>query len=348
MRRFPKVFLALSMTLLATFLPAQSIVSLVKATHAHLWYDPYRVVFVISNANRTVSLDPQTHLAVWQDLVLELSQVQSNAQGLILEPQDFTRLVALLNGAEPAPALPVVPKPPSKSRPVLAVIVLDPGHGGKDPGCMVTNVIDGKKVTLKEKNLTLAVVLELAKLLESRFPQKRIVLTRSNDTYPTLEDRVKIANSQKLTGNEGILFLSVHFNASVDKNARGLEFWYVPQNFQREVLSHRALPEIPNDAVPVMNAWLDGEYKKESFELADDLSRALAKELGTSDPARSLKQNPFFVVRHTRMPAVLAELGFLTNPNEALLLHEPEYLKKLAQGLYNGVVSFVGNFEGGS
>ena len=95
----------------------------------------------------------------------------------------------------------------------------------------------------------------------------------------------------------------------------------------------------------MLNTLVDGEYKKESRELAVQLAAAVGKELGDANVQRGLKENPWFVVRMARMPAVLAELGFITNPDEATSFQDPEYLKKLARGLYNGLVSFIQTYE---
>jgi len=178
--------------------------------------------------------------------------------------------------------------------------------------------------------------------LVQQYPNRTIVLTRQGDTYPTLVKRVQIADSQKLGENESILFLSVHFNASLNRKAKGLELWYVPQDYEREVI---AGGDIPESVFPVLNTLVDSEYKKESRELAVQLAKGLSQELGDDSVSRGLKENPWFVVRMARMPAVLAELGFITNPDEAAQFLDPEYLKKLALGLYTGVVSFIQNYE---
>ena len=323
----------------------QSLSELARLTNSRLWVDPDRQVVVLSSPKASLSLDPSAKLAVSGQEIFDLSAVTQNSQGVILQDQDFQQLKTWLEGEKHESRL--LKAPLAAIHPVLQVIVLDPGHGGKDPGCMATHRIDGKRVTLEEKNLTLAVVLDLAALLRKRYPSKKIVLTRAGDTYPTLAERVKIANSQKLGKNEGILYLSVHFNASINRDARGQEYWYVPPDYRREVLSARAVNKMPDAAVPVMNAWLDSEYKQESYDLAHDLSVSVARVLGGQEPERGVKENPWYVVRHTRMPAVLAEMGFITNPEEAALLVNPAYLKKLAYGLYNGIQLFIKNFEEG-
>lgn len=323
---------------------SQSLKDLSSQTGAHLFWEPYRNVILLSDANHRLSLDLAAGIASG-DGKDSFDLTGADPDRGILSPDDFQRLLAWWKN-QPAPpvaaAPPAEPKHPAAAGPRIQVIVLDPGHGGTDPGSIGRHVIDGKTVVLQEKDLTLAVVLELQKLLSQAYPDRTVVLTRKSDTYPTLEQRVQIADSQKLAEKESILFLSVHFNASLSKKAKGLELWYVPHDYEREVI---AGGEIPESVFPVLNTLVDSEYKKESRELAVELAKGLAKELGDSNVQRGLKENPWFVVRMARMPAVLAELGFITNPDEAVLLQDPEYLKKLAHGLYTGLASFIQNYE---
>lgn len=339
-------FLLLVPLLLAGGLGGQSLQTLADTTGARIFWEPYRNQVLLSDSRHRLVVDLGSGLALG-DAEDEFVLTSLDASTASLGPTEYHRLLAWWNNenAEPVPDLvpvPVeVPDIPSSGR-RIQVLVLDAGHGGSDPGSIGRHTIEGKSLVLQEKDLTLAVVLELKRLLSLTYPEKNIVLTRQGDTYPTLERRVAVAHAQKLQENESVFFLSVHFNASLNRKAKGLEFWYVPQNFEREVLTEG---DIPESVFPVLNTLVDGEYKKESRELAVQLAASLGKELGDANLQRGLKENPWFVVRMARMPAVLAELGFITNPEEALLLQDPEYLKKLAGGLYNGLVSFIQTYE---
>ncbi len=343
MRRILVLLLGLG----AVGLPAQSLKDFAAQMGAQLFWEPYRGQLLISGPQHRLAVDLTTGLALGDEQTnFELPSLVP-ATG-VLGPEDFGRLVAWWKDQPTPVVVPPDSRPEQKTdavpsaEPRVQVIVLDAGHGGTDPGSTGRHVIDGKTVVLKEKDLTLAVVLELQKLLVQAYPGRTIVLTRKNDSYPTLEQRVQIADSQKLSEKESILFLSVHFNASLSKKAKGIELWYVPQNYEREVI---AGGDIPESMFPVLNTLVDSEYKKESRELAVQLAKGLAKELGDSNEQRGLKENPWFVVRMARMPAVLAELGFITNLEEATLMTDPEYLKKLAHGLYTGLVSFIQAYE---
>ncbi len=114
-----------------------------------------------------------------------------------------------------------------RSRFRVAAILVDPGHGGRDAGAVGRHVINGKKLEIKEKDVVLDVSRDLFDRLSKTYPDKRILMTRTGDTYPTLEQRVDIANSVSLAENEAILFVSIHANASFNKTARGYEVWYL-------------------------------------------------------------------------------------------------------------------------
>ena len=339
-----------ALVLWAATLPlgAQTLQDLATQTGARVFWEPYRDQVLFSDSRHRLNIDLGAGIALG-DGVTTFDLPEVDPVSGTLAAGEYRKLLAWWKegGDTPVPS-PANPTPPAVlprtpgSGPRIQVLVLDAGHGGSDPGSIGRHSLGGKEVVLQEKDLTLSVVLELQKLLTAAYPDRTIVLTRSTDTYPTLERRVEIAHAQKLGEHDSIFFLSVHFNASLNRKATGIELWYVPHDYEREVLQDRAIPE---SVFPVLNTLVDTEYKKESRELAVHLAQGLSVELGDSTVNRGLKENPWFVVRMARMPAVLAELGFITNPDEAVLLQDPEYLKKLAHGLYNGLVSFIHSYE---
>ena len=341
MRVMRTLLLMIAVTGLAS---AENLQDLAAQTGAHVFWEPYRDIVLFSDSRHRLTVDLGSGLALGDGS--DSFQLTVDPVSGVLDPDDYQRLLAWWKG-QPIPPKAVMtqtpaPRPVAGSGPRIQVLVLDPGHGGSDPGSIGRHLIDGKSVVLQEKDLTLQVVLELQKLLVQAYPERTIVLTRKDDSYPTLEKRVQIAHDQKLGEQDSILFLSVHFNASLNPKAKGIELWYVPQDFDREVIADGGIPE---SVFPVLNTLVDSEYKKESRELAVQLGKGLSKELGDDSVNRGLKENPWFVVRMARMPAVLAELGFITNPDEAVQLQDSEYLKRLARGLYNGLVAFIQNYE---
>jgi N-acetylmuramoyl-L-alanine amidase len=228
----------------------------------------------------------------------------------------------------------------------VAAILIDPGHGGKDPGAIGEHVVAGNKIRVVEKEITLAVSLKLYTALKARYPEKKILLTRNDDSYPTLEDRVEMANSVELAPNEAIIYVSVHANSSFNKNAKGFEIWYLNPEYRRTLVDSKKDGGSDKAIAPILNAMLEEEFTTESIILAKDIMTGLQTSVGADSPNRGVRAEEWFVVRNARMPSVLIETGFVTNPEEGKLLTEDAYLSRVADGVYNGLVDFVGYFEG--
>ncbi len=224
----------------------------------------------------------------------------------------------------------------------VAAIIIDPGHGGRDSGATSSFPVDGIPVPLNEKNLVLDLALGLEEALKSRYSDKKIILTRRNDIYPTLEERVALANSFNLQNGEGIIYVSVHANASLNRSARGYEVWYLPEDYRRQILNDN---KNANAFDPVLNTLLEEEFTLESQKLAGFIQNNLGLVIGNDTPDRGIKEESWFVVRNAMMASVLIETGFITNNDETALLRDPQYLKRLRNGIYNGIVDFVDFFE---
>jgi N-acetylmuramoyl-L-alanine amidase len=227
----------------------------------------------------------------------------------------------------------------------IAAIVIDPGHGGRDPGAIGRHKTGGKSFTIQEKDVNLAVSLELYSRLVSAFPDKRVLLTRSGDTFPSLDDRVNLAHSVTLADNEAIIFISIHANSSASSpDARGFEVYYLSPGYRRTLLEN-SNAKVSEEVLPILNAMLEEELTTESIKLAQLLLVRIAEAVGSKSPNRGTKEEEWFVVKNARMPSVLVELGFVTNIEDALLLSDAAYLNKLSDALYKGIMDFVAMFE---
>jgi N-acetylmuramoyl-L-alanine amidase len=231
-----------------------------------------------------------------------------------------------------------------KSRFRIAAIIVDPGHGGRDSGAVGSHTIGGKSLKSVEKDITLSVSRELAALLRSAYPEKRILLTRTGDTYPTLEERVNIANTVPLRDNEAIIYISIHANASLNRRARGYEVWYLPPETRRELIDRDKYADSA-EVIPILNMMLEEEFTSESITIGRFILNRFQEVLGGRIPSRGLKAENWYVVRNARMPAVLVELGFVSNPEDAQLMADAAHLKLFSQGLYKGIADFVAEFE---
>jgi N-acetylmuramoyl-L-alanine amidase len=225
----------------------------------------------------------------------------------------------------------------------IAAIIIDPGHGGKDGGAQGTHIINGKKVTVLEKDITLKVSRDLYALLRAAYPDKKILMTRTGDTYPSLDDRTVIANSVPLRENEAIIYVSVHANASFNRKARGYEVWYLTPEYRRTLIDGGG--QTPASLVSIQNAMLDEEYTKESVMIAESILDGFKKKFPPVFPSRGVKAEQWYVVKKSKMPAVLVELGFVTNREDALLMTDPAGLKKFSDAIYTGLENFITRFE---
>jgi N-acetylmuramoyl-L-alanine amidase len=215
-------------------------------------------------------------------------------------------------------------------------IVIDPGHGGHDSGAIGPS-------GLKEKD----VVLKIAKLVKKRLEKKfniKVILTRERDSFLPLLSRAAIANSKKAD-----LFISIHANASPNPSARGIETYYLNFTTDPEAMRVAALENaISNkglsDLQDLVKAILANTKLSESRLLAEKIQEQLVKTLSRYYPDtvnRGVKCAPFLVLVGTRMPAVLVEVSFITNPIEEKRLKNPHYLDLIAKGIVQGIEVYI-------
>jgi len=216
-------------------------------------------------------------------------------------------------------------------------IVIDAGHGGHDTGTI-------GPTGLMEKDLCLDVALRLGKIIEQRLPGADVVYTRSDDTFVPLEERTNIANQAKAD-----LFISIHANSSRDHAARGIETYYLNLKGSAEAMEVAARENATaqggvHDLQDLVLKITRTEKIDESKELAEDIQDSLAKRIQkTSKPVknRGVRKAPFVVLIGADMPSILTEISFLSNPADEQLLKKPEQRQKVAEGLYQGVASYL-------
>jgi len=226
----------------------------------------------------------------------------------------------------------------------IAAIVIDPGHGGRDSGAVGNMTVNGRTTQVYEKDIVLKVGLALRDRLNQTYPDKRILMTRDTDVYITLEDRADMANAVTVRENEAVIFISIHANASVNSSARGYEVWHITSGYRRSLLD-ASRHNYSSDVSAILNAMLEEEYTTESILLADSILVGLGQTFASTLPSRGRKANDWFVVRNSRMPAVLVELGFVSNRQDAALMTSEDGLQKFISSLYNGITNFIGIFE---
>jgi N-acetylmuramoyl-L-alanine amidase len=239
----------------------------------------------------------------------------------------------------PAPAVPAVNTDGSFSlaRQLglgISRIVIDPGHGGHDPGTLTAGS--------NEARLVLDVALRLEKLLKKE-PGLEVALTRRTDVFIPLEQRTAIANREGAD-----LFLSIHANASRDPAARGVETYFLSfaSNPEAEAVAARENATSASDMhnLPsIVRAIALNNKLDESRDLAALVQQSLTARLSKTNPtlrSRGVKKAPFVVLIGAGMPSVLAEIGFITNKQESALVKTPAYRQRIAESLHAAVMQY--------
>lgn len=217
-------------------------------------------------------------------------------------------------------------------------IVLDAGHGGKDPGAFGYRGV-------KEKQITLKTTMAVYKVLKRKFPRTKIYLTRAGDKFKSLEYRSNVANRNSKRGRFGV-FLSLHCNATLSLKTRGYEIYYLsvnPSNEEsRRVMLREQGDRADNRYVKILESILINEQiQSESKVLARQLNRAFLAHLRKHIRSRGVRRADFAVLRDSLTPAVLIEMGYITNKREAKLLQSSAYQKKFANSLADGLARFL-------
>jgi N-acetylmuramoyl-L-alanine amidase len=295
-------------------------------------YDPFRLVVDCVRGPRPVPLAPLAGRSVM------VATARRLPAGL---PRSTPMQTALAIAASAAAAAP----PPERNTTGgfsiarqlglgVSRIVIDPGHGGHDPGATGNGV--------SEAELVLDIALRLEKLLQKQ-PGTEVVLTRRTDDFVPLPERTAIANRESAD-----LFLSIHANASEDNAARGIETYFL--NFannlsaasvaaRENAASGQGMAALPDFVKAIaLNNKLD-----ESRDFATHVQRSMIERLRLTNKTTKdlgVKQAPFVVLIGAAMPSVLAEISFVTNPQEARLLKSSAFRQRIAEALFAAVKKY--------
>jgi N-acetylmuramoyl-L-alanine amidase len=250
-----------------------------------------------------------------------------------------------------APAVKPAPSAPAPSRTARRrVIVVDAGHGGRDPGMRGWSA---DRTPVREKDVTLGVALQLEQELERR--GYAVVMTRRTDTLVALDDRGRIANRSK-----GDLFISVHVNAAnprwrEPRAARGFETYFLAEaktederrvaQMENEVVRFETEADAPKDDPLgfIINDMAQNEHLRESNDLAESVQQALRRV--HPGPSRGVKQAGFRVLVKAYMPAVLVELGFGTNAADAAYMSSAAGQRELASAIADAASEYLARYQ---
>ncbi len=227
-------------------------------------------------------------------------------------------------------------------------VVIDAGHGGKDPGCLGSYT--------KEKDVALNIALKTGKLISDNCPDVKVIYTRNTDVFVELYRRAKIAND-----NHADLFISFHCNASENKTAHGIDTWVMGLHKSEANLAvaraeNSAMlkekdyeknyggfnPNSPESAV--MFSLYSAAYLNNSILLADKVQKNLINTTHLRD--RGVNQAGYWVLWAVSMPSILIEMGFLTNPTEEKFLSEEKNKADIANAIYRAFASYYSQVTG--
>lgn len=237
----------------------------------------------------------------------------------------------------------------------LNTVVIDPGHGGNDPGCI------SKDRKTKEKDLTLDISKRLAGKIRAEYPEIKVLQTRNTDVFIPLVQRAQIANSAHAN-----LFISIHINATTGTAANGYSVHVLGQSSKkgRDLYSNNfnecarensvILLEDdystnyqgfdPNDPESsILFSLMQNAYLEQSLMFADDVNRALKP--GPFRTSRGVHQDPFLVLWKTAMPSVLIECGFISNLNDLSALRSASKLDEIAEGIFKAFKQFKTDYD---
>lgn len=286
---------------------------------------------------RAALFDPKT-----SRMVLDLRQAGDYKVFRMTEPDRIVVDVWRLKDHEPEPAPPKELSQAggeARSEPAarIPVVVLDPGHGGHDPGAV------GPR-GLEEKTVVLDISKRVRRILKQR-GNVTVHLTRESDRFLSLEQRTQFANARGAD-----LFVSIHANAAPASGASGVETFYLDNTTDKAAIrlaafENRTAPKKMSDLQMILRDLEQSAKVMESHALAHRVHRSLLDGL-QSDGGPALrdlgvKGNLFYVLMGARMPSVLVEVSFITNPKEEKLLRSEAYREKAARGIADGIFVFL-------
>ncbi|MGQ9617739.1 MAG: N-acetylmuramoyl-L-alanine amidase [Candidatus Aminicenantia bacterium] len=213
-------------------------------------------------------------------------------------------------------------------------IVIDPGHGGEDPGAIGPNGIT-------EEEIVLDIALKLKELLE-RNSDIKVILTRDRDVYVPLEVRTAIANSERAD-----LFISIHANSTKNRNVSGIEVYTLnftkdPHAIEIAASENAVSSKTIGELEALIKKILLNTKKDESVNFAKFVEKGLRNQ--TSIRSLGVKVAPFYVLIGAEMPSILVEVGFLSHPIDREKLSKSTFRAEVAKGLFSGILDYISSF----
>lgn len=303
--------------------------------------DTLRVVFDVSRPMRVVRVEPSSKRGV-HALIVELEPQDVAKQPVVASNTNIKSTET--TASEPAKLVPVVTQhaPIKKLRDV--VVVLDPGHGGKDPGAL------GARKT-QEKQIVLAIAKKLKRLIDQQ-PGMRAVLTRDGDYYVGLRERLNIARK-----HEGDVFISIHADAFISPKSKGVSVFALSQRgATSEAAQWLAEKENHSELGGVDLSGLNDEndlIRTVLIDLSQTATTTASVQMGSqvltrldnvaSLHSKKVEQARFVVLKSPDIPSILVETGFISNAKEEKNLNDPRYQARITQAIFDGLKKYFWN-----
>jgi N-acetylmuramoyl-L-alanine amidase len=295
-------------------------------------YDTITRIVSLSKDSHSIKLQIGGNLVIVDGSPRHLNNPIDTYEGAVVVPYKFSQTILDVLFKENIASLEVI-----KPQTVIRKIIIDAGHGGRDPGAP-------GRTGLKEKTVNLDIAQRLKSLLESGGTE--VVMTRSQDRFVSLEERVRITNSANAD-----LFLSIHANANRVRSLKGFEVYYISSDISD---SKRALYAAKNEKLNLDSGCFDSSSLSLKAILWDmvynydraesiELSKAICKNVGCNLNTRviGVKSANYQVLRGASIPAVLIEVGFLSNADEESLLRDDSYRNKIAKSIAEGLKEYA-------
>ncbi len=318
--------------------------------------DPDRLFFDIENS--TLSRKIKTSVSIMDGVLkkVRISQYRENTVRVVLDIDTLSRYSVFMLEDPDRLVIDVYPEIddqsgkgakkespkllPDKNLNKIETIVIDAGHGGKDPGAIGPG-------GLQEKDITLYVGKKLGEILEEK-QGVRIIYTREEDKFVPLNDRTEMANSQKAD-----LFVSIHVNASEQRNARGIETYFLNWTNDKEALKVSArenkisinkMEKIQDGLQIILQDLARNNKREESMRLAHSVQSAIVNTL-RNDYSKiedlGVKYALFYVLVGAEMPSILVEISFISNHEEEQRLAADSYRNKVAEAIAKGIDAYI-------
>ena len=270
-------------------------------------------------------------VVLWGDKQIILSAPVQMTQSMVIVPADFQSKVIDQKQVRPQKVV-----TPSYSYRKLREVILDPGHGGKDPGAV-------SKRGTREKDIVLDIARRVKKQLEQRGIKVR--MTRNKDIFISLQERTEIACRSKAD-----LFVSIHANSNPNRSTQGMEVYTLQDLTSAEMneeqrqenydllFKHLAIKPGQEPVEDIIEDLLYGHKQADSRALANQLSQSVCRLVKIKNGG--VKHAHFYVLRNTFMPSILVETGYLTNPQEERLLKTGSHRQKIAEGIAESILKY--------